>query len=110
MSRWWSTTGSWRSSNYRELHKLSDEQRRRLRRKQRLYLEELVHVVAELRPERDEADVRAVVHGAIGAIQSILDYRETGLPAERVAARLAAMGHAVPGIAPSDGLLRDYER
>ena len=77
---------------YRELHNLSDEQRRRLRRKQRLYLEEWVHVVAELRPELDEADVRAVVHGAIGAIQSILHYRDTGLPPERVAARLAAMG------------------
>lgn len=78
----------------------------RLRRKQRLYLEEWVHVVAELRPELDEADVRAVVHGAIGAIQSILHYRDTGLPPERVAARLAAMGYAVLGIAASDDLPR----
>lgn len=88
---------------YRELHNLSDGQRRRLRRKQRLYLEEWVHVVAELRPELDEADVRAVVHGAIGAIQSILQYRPTALPPERVAVRLAAMGHAVLGITASGG-------
>jgi AcrR family transcriptional regulator len=88
---------------YRELHNLSDEQRCRLRRKQRLYLEEWVHVVAELRQELDEAEVRAVVHGAIGAIQSVLSYRETGLARERVAVRLAAMGHAVLGIAALDG-------
>ncbi|PND54771.1 TetR family transcriptional regulator [Mycobacterium sp. ENV421] len=94
---------------FRELHNLSDEQRRRLRRKQRLYIEEWVHVVAELRLELDEAEVRAIVHGAIGAIQSILQYRETGLPAERVAARLVAMGHAVLGIPASDGASLDRE-
>ena len=86
---------------YREVHNLPDEQRRRLRRKQRLYLEEWVHVLAELRPKFDEAEIRAIVHGAIGAIQSVLQYRDTGLPSDRVAAHLAAMGHAVLGVAPS---------
>lgn len=87
---------------YREVHNLPEEQRRRLRRQQRLYLEEWVHVVIELRPELDEAEVRAIVHGAIGAIQSVLHYRDSGLPAEWVTARLMAMGHAVLGVAPSD--------
>ncbi|BBX88280.1 TetR/AcrR family transcriptional regulator [Mycolicibacterium aubagnense] len=83
---------------YREVHNLSDQQQSRLRRKQRLYLEEWVHLVGELRPAVDEIELRAIVHGAIGAIQSILHYRSTGLPLEQNAALLVAMGHAVLGI------------
>ena len=59
---------------YREVHNLSDQHQSRLRRKQRLYLEEWVHLVGELRPAVDEIELRAMVHGAIGAIQSILHY------------------------------------
>lgn len=91
---------------FREVHNLPDQQRSRLRRKQRLYLEEWVHLVGELRPELDETEIRTIVHGAIGAIQSILQYRDTGMPSERVAALLAAMGHAVLGVAPADALPR----
>lgn len=36
---------------YREVHNLPDHRRSRLRRKQRLYVEEWVHVLGELRPE-----------------------------------------------------------
>ncbi|MGB3355199.1 MAG: TetR/AcrR family transcriptional regulator [Mycobacterium sp.] len=80
---------------YREVHNLPDQQQSRLRRKQRLYLEEWVHLVGELRPAVDEIELRGMVHGAIGAIQSILHYRGTGLTPERTSALLAAMGHAV---------------
>lgn len=85
---------------YREFHNLAAQQRSRLRRKQRLYLEEWVHVLSELRPELDEIGLRAVVHGAIGAIQSTLQYRETGMAPERSSALLTEMGHAVLGVDP----------
>ncbi|MBX8688791.1 TetR family transcriptional regulator [Mycobacterium vulneris] len=83
---------------YREFHNLAAQQRSRLRRKQRLYLEEWVHVLSELRPELDEIGLRAVVHGAIGAIQSTLQYRETGMAPERSSALLTEMGRAVLGV------------
>ncbi|MGK2865138.1 MAG: TetR/AcrR family transcriptional regulator [Mycobacterium sp.] len=86
---------------YREVHNLPDQQQRRLRRKQRLYLEEWVHLVGELRPAVDEIELRAMVHGAIGAVQSILQYRGTGLAPEQTSALLAAMGHAVLGVPAS---------
>jgi AcrR family transcriptional regulator len=86
---------------YREVPNLADHRRSRLRRKQRLYLEEWVHVLGELRPELDETELRAVLHGAIGAIQSTLQYRETGMPPDRVSILLARMGHAVLGVPPS---------
>lgn len=70
---------------YREFHNLGAQERSRLRRKQRLYLEEWVHVLSELRPELDEIGLRAVVHGAIGAIQSTLQYRESGMAPDRTA-------------------------
>lgn len=80
---------------HREVHNLPSEDRRRLRRKQRFYLEEWVHVVTELRPDLAETEVRMVVHGAIGAIQSVLNYDASGLPTERLAALLTGMAHAV---------------
>ena len=86
---------------YREVHNLPDQQQSRLRRKQRLYLDEWVHLVGEMRPELDEIELRAMVHGAIGAIQSILQHRGTGLAPERTSVLLAAMGHAVLGIPAS---------
>lgn len=83
---------------YREVHNLAESQRSRLRRKQRLYLEEWVHVLGELRPELDETELRATVHGAIGAVQSILQYRDTGMAPDRVPRLLARMGHSVLGV------------
>lgn len=92
---------------YREVHNLPDHRRSRLRRKQRLYVEEWVHVLGELRPELDETELRAVVHGAIGAIQSTLQYRDTGMPPERVSVLLARMGHAVLGVPPCESHSED---
>jgi hypothetical protein len=60
-----------------------------LRRKQRLYLEEWVHLFNELRADLSDTDARSVVHAVIGAIQSPL-FHNTGLAEERLRALLAA--------------------
>lgn len=92
----------------REIHNLPSEDQRRLRRKQRLYLEEWVHLVSELRWDLDEPEVRVLVHGAIGAIQSVLQYRGSGLPEDRARKLLCAMAHANLGTcAPDDGVASD---
>jgi AcrR family transcriptional regulator len=59
---------------FREIANLPESDARRLRRKQRLYLEEWVHLLAELRPGIDDAAARVRVHCAIGVIQSTLQY------------------------------------
>jgi AcrR family transcriptional regulator len=59
----------------REIHNLPAGDGRRLRRMQRRYIEQWVRVVARLRPETPEAEVRTVVHTAIGAIQSVAFFR-----------------------------------
>src|SRR6202034_452153 len=68
---------------FREIANLSEADRRSLRRKQRLYLEEWVHLLTELRPGLDDSSARTVVHCAIGAIQSTLQH-SAGLPEERL--------------------------
>lgn len=67
---------------HNEIHNLPAEDRRRLRRKQRLYLEEWVHLLSELRPDLADVDTRVLVHAAIGAIQSVL-FHQGGLPDDR---------------------------
>ena len=76
-----------------EIASLPADDSHRLRRKQRLYIEEWVHVLELLRPEADDAALRALVHAAIGAVQSTLFYA-SGLPGERLAALMAAAAHA----------------
>ena len=66
----------------REVHVLPEADRRRLRRLQRLYVEEWVHLLAELRPGLGDGQARALVHAAIGAIQSVASY-DSGLPREQ---------------------------
>ena len=68
---------------FREIANLPDTDRRNLRRKQRLYLEEWVHLLTELRADLDDTSARTVVHCAIGAIQSTLQH-SAGLPEERL--------------------------
>lgn len=79
---------------HHEINNLPEEDRRRLRRKQRLYLEEWVHVLAELRDDLSDTEARATVHAAIGAIQSSLFYR-SGLPEDRQRELLAAAAVAI---------------
>ncbi|MCV7054304.1 TetR/AcrR family transcriptional regulator [Mycolicibacterium gilvum] len=82
---------------YNEINNLPDEDSRRLRRKQRLYLEEWVHLVNELREDLSDTEARTVVHAVIGAIQSPL-FHNTGLAEDRLRALLTEAARAVLGI------------
>lgn len=91
----------------REVQSLPDGDRRRLRRLQRHYVEEWVHVLVELRPELTDGVARASVHAAIGAIQSVATY-DSGLPIAEVVALLtqsafACLGITSPGDRPGRG-------
>jgi AcrR family transcriptional regulator len=66
---------------------------RRLRRKQRLYLEEWVHALGQLRPSDGDAVLRALVHASVGAIQSALFFH-SGLPQRQLADLLSAAAEA----------------
>jgi hypothetical protein len=79
---------------FREITNLPEADRRSLRRKQRLYLEEWVHLLTELRPGLDDTAARTIVHCAIGAIQSTLQH-SAGLPQERLRALLRQSAIAV---------------
>jgi AcrR family transcriptional regulator len=76
-----------------EFHNLPEPDRWRLRRAQRLYVEEWVHLVHELRPEMSDTEVRAAVHAAIGLLQSPADFH-SGLPAEVAVDLLMSMALA----------------
>lgn len=82
---------------HNEIRNLPSADSRRLRRKQRLYVEEWVHLLRELRPELDDVSARTVVHAAIGAIQSTL-FHNVGLPADKLRHTLAAAARAVLAI------------
>lgn len=73
------TMAVWRQ----EYHNLPEADSWRLRRAQRLYVEEWVHVVHELRSDLDDATVRALVHGVLSLLQSPSDFH-SGLPDEGV--------------------------
>jgi AcrR family transcriptional regulator len=85
---------------HREVHTLPAGERGRLRRRQRHYLEDWVHLLAPLRRDLADAELRLAVHAAIGAIQSTLSFR-SGLPDDRVAALLDATAHGCLGISPT---------
>jgi AcrR family transcriptional regulator len=85
---------------HREVHNLPEDDRRRLRRAQRHYLEDWVHVLAPLRHDLADGELRLAVHAAIGAIQSTLFFR-SGLDPQRLAALLDGMAHACLGVAPA---------
>jgi AcrR family transcriptional regulator len=53
-----------------ELDRLPAEPRREIRRLQRLYVEEWVAVLCELRPELDAAEARVLAHAAFGLMNS----------------------------------------
>src|SRR5207237_9583842 len=73
-----------------EFHHLPEADSWRLRRAQRLYGGEWVHVVHELRPELNDAGVRALVHGVLDLLQSPSDFR-SGLADEGVMNLLMSM-------------------
>jgi AcrR family transcriptional regulator len=78
---------------HNEIASLPADDNRRLRRKQRIYIEEWVHVLDVLRPDADDAVLRALVHAGIGAVHSTLFY-SSGLPAGRLAKLMAAAAEA----------------
>lgn len=82
---------------YSELHNLPEADQIRLRRKQRLYLEEWVHLLMELRPELADVEARILVHAAIGAMQSPLFHR-VGLDSSRLSALITDSAFAVMGL------------
>src|ERR1700678_1963747 len=81
---------------HREAYTMPEEDWRRLRRRQRHYVEEWVHVLAPLRPDLADGELRLAVHAAIGAIQSTLFFN-SGLAADRMAALLEIMAHGCLG-------------
>ena len=83
---------------HNEINNLPAADRRRLRRKQRLYLEDWVHLVDELHAGLTDSDARALVHAAIGAIQSAL-FHASGLPGERLRELLTTSAVAILGCA-----------
>lgn len=86
----------------REIHNLPEEDRRRLRCKQRRYLEAWVRLVVDLRADVTDVEARALVHAAIGAIQSSL-YYENALPRQDLRELLITAGLAVLGTNPREG-------
>ena len=68
---------------FREIANLPEADQRNLRRKQRLYLEEWVHLLTRVAPGLDDTAARTLVHCAIGTIQSTLQH-SAGLPEERL--------------------------
>jgi hypothetical protein len=85
---------------HREVRTLPEDERRRLSRSQRQYIEEWVRLLAPLRPDLGEGEVRLAVHAAIGAIQSTLFFR-SGLSDERLTELLEVMAHNCLGITPA---------
>jgi AcrR family transcriptional regulator len=55
-----------------EIDRLPDESRRTIRRLQRLYVEEWVRVLVEVRPEWSAAQARVAAHAAFGLMNSTL--------------------------------------
>ena len=86
---------------HREVRTLPADERRRLSRLQRHYIEEWVHLLAPLRPDLADGEVRLAVHAAIGAIQSTLFFR-SGLDDSRLTELLEVMAYGCLGTAPSD--------
>jgi len=85
---------------HREIHNLPEDDRNRLRREQRLYIEEWVHALAPLRRDLADGELRLAVHAAVGAIQSTLFFR-SGLPDDRLAALLSRIAHGCLGVEPA---------
>ena len=77
---------SWRQ----EFRSLPTEDAWRLRRMQRLYVEEWVQVVGEVRPDLSDAEARAAVHATLALLHSPTEYK-SGLPREALTPLLTSM-------------------
>lgn len=79
---------------HNEIANLPAEDRSRLRRKQRLYVEEWVNVLHEMRPDLDDAHARTLVHASINAIQSAL-FHKAGHDGDRMGDVLAGAARSI---------------
>jgi AcrR family transcriptional regulator len=77
----------------REENSLPSPDRRRLRRRQRLYLEHWVDTLCRLRPELSEEGGRAAVRGVLGMLNSVAHF-DTGLERDELEALLERMAIA----------------
>jgi AcrR family transcriptional regulator len=75
---------------------------RRLRWKQRHYIDLWVDVLGAVRPELTVAQRQVVVHAAIAGIQSVLRHHSQ-LPEPELAALLASIARGALGLAPEPG-------
>jgi len=73
-----------------EFRSLPTEDAWRLRRMQRLYVEEWVQVVGEIRPDLSEGEARAAVHATLALLHSPTEYK-SGLPRDALTPLLASM-------------------
>ena len=73
-----------------EFRALPAEDAWRLRRMQRLYVEEWVQVVGEIRPDLNDAEARAAVHATLALLHSPTEYK-SGLPREALTPLLTSM-------------------
>ena len=76
-----------------EFRSLPPEDAWRLRRVQRLYVEEWVQIVGEIRPDLSDGEARAAVHATLALLQSTTEYK-SGLPGDALAPLLASMALA----------------
>ncbi len=77
-----------------EIHNLPVEDKRRLRLKQRRYIEEWVKVLERLRPDVSNEEAQSLVHAAISAIQSLVHYNNR-LGRDQLKALMAGAAQAV---------------
>jgi AcrR family transcriptional regulator len=84
---------------HNEISSLPQPDQVRLRRKQRLYIEEWVHLLGEL-TGADEPSARTLTYIAIGGIQAVLFHQLT-MPQEQLSVLLTTTAHAVLGTAPA---------
>jgi hypothetical protein len=73
-----------------EFRSLPPEDAWRLRRMQRLYVEEWVQVLGEIRPDLSDGEARAAVHATLALLHSPTEYK-SGLPQEAITPLLASM-------------------
>lgn len=87
-----------------EFRNLPPEDAWRLRRMQRLYIEEWAQVVAAVRTDLSDAEARAAAHAALAVLHSVTEH-QTGLPDETLTPLLTSMAlAAVRGGAPAAGM------
>ncbi|MFD6096298.1 TetR/AcrR family transcriptional regulator [Nocardiopsis flavescens] len=86
----------------RELHHLTEEDRRRVRRLQRGYVEEWVGVLSQTRPDTPAPVLRAAVHAVFGLLNSTPHSRGE-LPRAHMADLLLGMGAAALAGPAADG-------